>query len=187
MILALRPSPIGRTGTLWLLAAVLAVSPQTAGAVSRYVCAEALIAAQHPAGAIPPPRAKAATTAPLSQVTALVVFTGFRGQQTRVPSWAGSLFDPDRPGSVSHFYHEMSFGGLTLRGTVAPRRYLASGDASLTTPRPAPRSSAAIRSSCARSCGRWTTTWTWPSSTTTAPTAGRTPATTTARSTWSWS
>ena len=24
---------------------------------------------------------------------------------------------------------EMSFGGLTLRGTVAPRRYLASGDA----------------------------------------------------------
>ena len=116
-------------GVFLFLTCVLALSAQTAGAVPRYVCAEALIAAQHPAGAIPPPRAKAATTAPLSQVTALVVFTGFRGQQTGVPSWAGSLFDPDRPGSVSHFYHEMSFGGLTLRGTVAPRRYLASGDA----------------------------------------------------------
>ena len=126
---ALRPGPIGRTGTLWLLAAVLAVFPQTGGATPRYVCAEALMAAQRPAGVLPGPRSKPAATAPLSQVTALVVFTGFRGQPTGVPSWAGSLFDPDRPGSVSHFYREMSFGSLTLRGTVAPRRYLASGDA----------------------------------------------------------
>ncbi len=105
----------------------LAVSPQTAGAVPPYVCAEALIAASSPAGAVPPPRAKPA--APLSRVTALVVFAGFQGQQLGVPSWAESLFDLDRPGSVSHFYREMSFGSLTLRGVVAPRRYLASGDA----------------------------------------------------------
>ena len=66
---------------------------------------------------------------PLSEVTALVVFTGFRGHQDGVPSWAESLFDPDLPGSVSHFYREMSFGSLTLRGTVAPRRYFSSGQA----------------------------------------------------------
>ena len=124
-----RPGHEGRQGIPWLLAFVLAVSAQAAGAVPRYVCAEALIAARHPAGAIPPARARPAATAPLSQVTALVVFTGFRGQPAGVPSWAESLFDPDRPGSVSHFYHEMSFGSLTLRGAVAPRRYLASGDA----------------------------------------------------------
>ena len=117
-------------GAILLLTCVLAVFAQTAGAVPRYVCAEALIAARHAAGAIPAARAKPAASAPLSRVTALVVFTGFRGQPTGVPSWAGSLFDPDRPGSVSHFYREMSFGSLTLRGTVAPRRYLASGDAS---------------------------------------------------------
>ena len=70
---------------------------------------------------------QAAAGGALSEVTALVVFTGFRGQQGGLPSWAESLFDPDLPGSVSHFYGEMSFGSLTLRGTVAPRRYLASG------------------------------------------------------------
>ncbi len=115
----------GRRGFPWLLAGLLAVSAQTAGAASPF-SAEALIAASKPAGSIPPPRARAATA---SEVTALVVFTGFKGQQLGVPSWAESLFDLDRPGSVSHFYREMSFGSLTLRGVVAPRRYLASGDA----------------------------------------------------------
>ena len=116
-------------GAILFLTWALALSPQAGGAAPRYVCAEALIAASSPAGAIPPPRARPAALAPLSQVTALVVFTGFRGQPAGVPSWASSLFDPGRPGSVSHFYDEMSFGSLTLRGTVAPRRYLASGDA----------------------------------------------------------
>ena len=125
-----RPGHKERRGVPWLLAAILAVSAQTAGAVPRYVCAEALAAAANQARAFPVPRAKpAAAAGTLSRVTALVVFTGFRGQPAGVPSWAGSLFDPDRPGSVSHFYREMSFGRLTLHGTVAPRRYLASGDA----------------------------------------------------------
>ena len=123
------PGCRGRRGSPWLLAFILAVSAQTAGAVPRYVCAEALASASNPAGTITAPRAKAAASTPLSQVTALVVFAGFRGQQLGVPSWAESLFDMDRPGSVSHFYREMSFGSLTLRGVVAPRRYLASGDA----------------------------------------------------------
>ena len=123
-----RPGRRGRQGAVLLLA-VLAVSVQTAGAAPRFVCAEALAAASNQAGPVPPPRAKAAASGALSEITALVVFTGFRGQQTGVPSWAESLFDPDHPGSVSHFYREMSFGSLTLHGTVAPRRYLASGDA----------------------------------------------------------
>ena len=110
---------------------VLAVSVQASDAVSRFICAEALsaAAASSPAGSVPPPRAKAAASGTLSHLTALVVFTGFRGQQDGLPSWAESLFDPDLPGSVSHFYREMSFGRLTLQGTVAPRRYLASGRA----------------------------------------------------------
>ena len=115
------PGCRGRRGSPWLLAGLLAVSTQTAGAASPPSRGEAPTAASRPAGA--------AASTPLSQVTALVVFTGFRGQQLGVPSWAESLFDPDRPGSVSHFYREMSFGSLTLRGVVAPRRYLASGDA----------------------------------------------------------
>ena len=110
---------------------VLAVSVQASDAVSRFICAEALsaAAASSPAGSVPAPRAKAAASGTLSHLTALVVFTGFRGQQDGLPSWADSLFDPDLPGSVSHFYREMSFGRLTLQGTVAPRRYLASGRA----------------------------------------------------------
>ncbi len=115
------PGCRGRRGSPWLLAGLLAVSTQTAGAASPPSRGEAPIAASRPAGA--------AASTPLSQVTALVVFAGFRGQQAGVPFWAESLFDPDRPGSVSHFYREMSFGSLTLRGVVAPRRYLASGDA----------------------------------------------------------
>ncbi len=125
-----RPGHGGRQGALLLLA-VLAVSVQASDAVSRFICAEALsaAAASSPAGSVPAPRAKAAAGGALSEVTALVVFTGFRGQQDGLPSWADSLFDPDLPGSVSHFYREMSFGRLTLQGTVAPRRYLASGRA----------------------------------------------------------
>ncbi len=102
-----------------LLAAILAVSTRPDAAAPSPFSAEALIAASRPAGA--------AASTPLSRITALVVFAGFKGQQLGVPSWAESLFDPDRPGSVSHFYREMSFGSLTLRGVVAPRRYLASG------------------------------------------------------------
>ena len=123
------PGRIGRCGASWLLAGVLAVSARAEAAGPPFVCAEALAAALNPSGAVPASRAKPAAGDTLSRVTALVVFTGFRGQRESLPSWAGSLFDPDRPGSVSHFYREMSFGRLTLRGTVAPRRYLASGDA----------------------------------------------------------
>lgn len=65
-----------------------------------------------------------------SERTALVLFAGFAGGDPALPAWADSLFEPQRPGSVAHFYDEMSGGRLTLRGKVAPRRYLSTRSAS---------------------------------------------------------
>ena len=59
---------------------------------------------------------------------ALVVFGKFKGELPGVdapPAWAGDIFDPERPGSVSHFYGEMSFGQHRVRGEIAPRWYAA--------------------------------------------------------------
>ncbi|MBI2502319.1 MAG: immune inhibitor A [Candidatus Latescibacteria bacterium] len=54
---------------------------------------------------------------------ALVLFARFKGESTTVPSWAGDLFNPELPGSFSHFYDTMSFGKLKIRGEVALRVY----------------------------------------------------------------
>lgn len=59
---------------------------------------------------------------------ALVVFGKFKGELPGVdapPAWAGDIFDPERPGSFSHFYDEMSFGQHRVRGEIAPRWYAA--------------------------------------------------------------
>ncbi|MYB69173.1 MAG: M6 family metalloprotease domain-containing protein [Gemmatimonadetes bacterium] len=59
---------------------------------------------------------------------ALVVFGKFKGELPGVdapPAWAEDIFDPERPGSVSHFYDEMSFGQHRVRGEIAPRWYAA--------------------------------------------------------------
>ncbi|SVD56529.1 uncharacterized protein METZ01_LOCUS409383, partial [marine metagenome] len=59
---------------------------------------------------------------------AVVIFARFNDEltgQNSAPSWAQGLFDLERPGSISHFYDEMSFGRLRLRGEVAPKRYAA--------------------------------------------------------------
>ena len=53
----------------------------------------------------------------------LVLFARFKGESTPMPSWAGDIFNPDLPGSFSHFYDTMSFGKLQVRGEVAPRVY----------------------------------------------------------------
>ena len=50
-------------------------------------------------------------------------FAGEAPGDALAPSWASGLFDPDSPGSVSHFYEDMSFGKLAVRGEAAPRRY----------------------------------------------------------------
>ncbi len=57
---------------------------------------------------------------------ALVIFAKFAGEapgSDRKPSWADDLFDDSRPGSLTHFYDEMSGGELRVSGQVLPRRY----------------------------------------------------------------
>jgi M6 family metalloprotease-like protein len=61
---------------------------------------------------------------------ALVLFARFKGEPADpVPTWAADIFDPDLPGSFSHFYDTMSFGKLQGRGAVAPRVYESSQEA----------------------------------------------------------
>ena len=56
----------------------------------------------------------------------LVLFSRFRGEnagQAQLPGWADAIFDPDQPGSFTHYYTSMSFGKLLATGEVAPRWY----------------------------------------------------------------
>lgn len=73
----------------------------------------------------------AAVQAPTAERTrgslsALVIFAKFSDEatsETAKPPWADDLFSPDRPGSFTHFYDEMSRGQLQVTGEVLPRRY----------------------------------------------------------------
>ena len=70
--------------------------------------------------------AKVAVTSTEGTRNAIVLFAKFRAElpgETLAPSWAQGIFDPDQPGSFSHFYDTMSFGKLRVRGEVAPRRF----------------------------------------------------------------
>ena len=61
------------------------------------------------------------------KVRVLVVFAQFEDEAPApVPASATALFDPDHPGSFTHFYHTMSFGQLQVQGTVLTRRYVSS-------------------------------------------------------------
>ena len=60
------------------------------------------------------------------RVHALVILAQFpnaAADNAEVPDYTGSLFDPNPPGGLTHFYHTMSFGQLVLEGTVLPKRY----------------------------------------------------------------
>ncbi len=60
---------------------------------------------------------------------AMVIFAKFQGEAQgadRAPSWASDLFNPDKPGSFTHFYNEMSRGQLDVGGKVLPKRYTSS-------------------------------------------------------------
>ena len=62
------------------------------------------------------------------RVNALVVFAQFADEAHKgdgVPDYAVNLFDPDYPGSFTHFYDTMSFGQLEVRGKVLEKRYTA--------------------------------------------------------------
>ncbi len=59
------------------------------------------------------------------RVTTLVVFARFQNEDdgSAVPDFADRLFDPNLPGSLTHFYDEMSRGQFALDGVVLPRWY----------------------------------------------------------------
>ena len=69
---------------------------------------------------------------------ALVVFAQFADEgsaQDAPPSFANDLFDPDLPGSLSHFYDEMSHGQFRMEGRVLPK-WLSPWPAEAEEPRP---------------------------------------------------
>ena len=63
---------------------------------------------------------------------ALVVFAQFADEGTAQdvpPAFTNDLFDPDLPGSLAHFYDEMSHGQFRLEGRVLPKWYRSSSNA----------------------------------------------------------
>ena len=63
-------------------------------------------------------------------IKVLVVFGKFKDEypgRDEPPEWASSLFDPDLPGSVTHFFKTMSRGKLNVTAEIAPGYYEASG------------------------------------------------------------
>lgn len=63
--------------------------------------------------------------------SAVVIFAQFADEKTTpVPEWTVDIFDPQKPGSFSHFYDTMSFGKLRVRGEIGPRRYVSRQPAS---------------------------------------------------------
>ncbi len=66
------------------------------------------------------------TLPPRGRMFALVVFAQFADEgsgRDAPPSFAGDLFDPDAPGSLTHFFDEMSHGQFQLEGRFLPRWY----------------------------------------------------------------
>ena len=84
------------------------------------------------------PTAPLATAKPVQHLHegtryALLLFAQFRDEEPgwqQIPEWSQDIFDPEKPGSFSHFYDTMSFGKLQVRGEVTSRRYVASREAS---------------------------------------------------------
>ncbi len=66
------------------------------------------------------------------EVRALAVFARFaaegRGAGEAIPAFGSLLFDPTRPGSLTHYYHEMSRGQFEVWGEVFPRWITVAGD-----------------------------------------------------------
>ena len=72
-----------------------------------------------------PKRAATAVLSSTGQVRALVLFARFQDESgsATAPAFAADLFDPSRPGSLTHFFTEMSTGQFVLTGEVLPRVY----------------------------------------------------------------
>lgn len=59
-------------------------------------------------------------------ISVLVVYAQFQDEAShgeQIPADAARLFDPNLPGSFTHYYDEMSFGRLRVHGTILPKRY----------------------------------------------------------------
>ncbi|NKB71410.1 MAG: T9SS type A sorting domain-containing protein [Candidatus Latescibacteria bacterium] len=62
----------------------------------------------------------------LGQLNVLAVFAQFADDEPNdeaLPAYATDLFDPDAPGSFSHYFHTLSLNQLQINATVASRRY----------------------------------------------------------------
>ena len=84
----------------------------------------AVVLACGPAGAQAP--AVRPGIAPRGTVHSLVIFARFLDEAggSSPPAWATQLFDPGLPGSLTHFYDEMSRGQFRLTGTPLPQVYI---------------------------------------------------------------
>ena len=62
---------------------------------------------------------------PRGRVKALVIFARFRDESgdASVPAWAHDLFDPSLPGSLRHYFAEMSRQQFILDGEGLPKIY----------------------------------------------------------------
>ena len=61
----------------------------------------------------------------INPIHMVVVFSKFKGEasgDSLAPEWAEYLFDGN-PGSVNHYYNEISFGQITITGKYLPKRY----------------------------------------------------------------
>jgi M6 family metalloprotease-like protein len=109
-------------GCILILLALL--SPSSSAIADDFLCAGTL----SPGTANQSPkRAPIFTQYPTTGTgNALVLFARFHGEETggdSAPTWSREIFDPQQPGSFSHFYDTMSFGKLRMRGEVASRYY----------------------------------------------------------------
>ena len=67
--------------------------------------------------------ARSAARTVSGQVTAVTLFARFADEDSGVdllPSWTSRIFDIDQPGSLSHYYRQMSQGQFDLVGHVVP-------------------------------------------------------------------
>ena len=61
----------------------------------------------------------------INPIHMMVVFSKFKGEapgDSLAPEWAEYLFDGN-PGSVNHYYNEISFGQITVTGEYLPKKY----------------------------------------------------------------
>lgn len=64
-------------------------------------------------------------TEKLKKIHVLVIFTKFKGEapgDTLAPYWASELFSGN-PGSISHYFDEISFGQFDISGECLPKKY----------------------------------------------------------------